>query len=73
MNTETALEQVNRLVDEYRQRCLWFLSTDYYPSTPEQAVRVLQYIERRGDRHAFQRAAELKKWLLPSSSEPSVT
>ena len=26
-------EAVDRLVDEYRHRCLWFLRGDYYPST----------------------------------------
>ena len=26
---------VNRLVDEYRTRCLWSLRADYYPQAPD--------------------------------------
>ncbi len=54
---------VNRLVDEYRDRCLWFLREGYYPETREQRLRVLAQIERHGDRAAFLRAAELRRWL----------
>lgn len=62
---------VNRLVDKYRVRCLWFLSPDYYPSTVDQRLRVLGYIERYGDREGFRRARELKRWLSQTSNEPS--
>jgi hypothetical protein len=65
-------EAVNRLADEYRVRCLWFLRPDYYPSTLEERLRVLGYIERHGDREAFRRAARLKRCLSPDSSAPSV-
>jgi len=64
-------EAVNQLIDEYRIRCLWFLRPDYYPSTPEERLRVLGYIERHGDREGFRRAATLKRWLSPHSSGPS--
>jgi hypothetical protein len=64
-------EAVDRLVDEYRVRCLWFLRPDYYPSTLEEQLRVLEYIERHGDREAFRRAATLKRWLSLPSSAPS--
>ena len=64
-------DAVNRLVDEFRVRCLWFLRPDYYPSTLEERLRVLLYIERHGDREAFRRAATLKRWLSPDSSAPS--
>ena len=37
---------VNALVDEYRHRCLWFLRSDFYPSTDEERLRVLDYIQR---------------------------
>ena len=64
-------EAVNRLVDEFRVRCLWFLRPEYYPATLEERLRVLLYIERNGDREAFRRAATLKQWLSPTSSAPS--
>ncbi|MBI5396448.1 MAG: hypothetical protein HZA91_14230 [Verrucomicrobia bacterium] len=56
------------LTDEYRLRCLWFLRGDYYPATPAEALRVLGYIERRGDMAAFRKVAPLKQWLLQNSS-----
>ena len=62
---------VDRLVDEYRVRCLWFLRPDYYPSTVDQRLRVLGYIERYGDREGFRRAQALRRWLSPASSAPS--
>lgn len=65
-------DRLRPLVDEYRSRCLWFLREDYYPASVAQALRVLGYIERHGDRKAFQKAAEVRKWLSQSSSEPSV-
>ena len=63
---------IDALVDEYRHRCLWFLREDYYPTTPEEQLRVLDYIRRYGDREAFVRVAEVRRWLSPSSSETSV-
>lgn len=71
IDERTAAEAVNRLIDEYRVRCLWFLRPDYYPSTLEEQLQVLGYIERHGDREAFRRAATLKRWLSPNSSAPS--
>jgi hypothetical protein len=68
--TATA-DAVRRLVDEYRAGCLWFLRPDYYPSTPQEQLRVLGYIERHGDREAFRRAATLRRCLSPDSSAPS--
>jgi hypothetical protein len=62
---------VNRLVDEYRESCLWFLRRDYYPESPAAALRVLGDIERHGDRTAYQRAAEVRQWLSRHSSEGS--
>jgi hypothetical protein len=64
-------EAVDRLVDEYRHRCLWFLRSDYYPGTDEERLRVLAYIERHGDRNAYVRAAEVRRWLSPPSSASS--
>ena len=64
-------DAVNRLVDEYRDRCLWFLRGDYYPESAEQALRVLGHIERHGDRTAYRRAGEVRQWLSRSSSAGS--
>jgi len=67
-DTDTVLR---KLVDEYRQRCLWFLQTDYYPSTIAEAQRVLDAIQRHGDRDGFQRAAQVREWLSQASSATS--
>ena len=65
------MDSVNALVDEYRARCLWFLRQDYYPQTLDDVARVLEYIERHGDKEAFQKAATLRQWLLQNSNVPS--
>jgi hypothetical protein len=62
---------IDRLVDEYRLRCLWFLRPDYYPSTDAERIQVLLYIERHGDRDAYRRAREMRRWLSPTSSARS--
>lgn len=62
---------VDALVDEYRERCLWFLRPDFYPETVDQRLRVLKYIERYGDQTAYRKAAKARRWLLQSSSETS--
>ena len=62
---------VNVLVDEYRNTCLWFLRSDFYPTTFEQQLRVLKYIERYGDRAAYLKAADARRWLSQSSNETS--
>lgn len=64
---------VNRLVDEYRSRCLWFLRPDYYPVDTAQRVRVLGLIQKNGDRTAFLKAAELRRCLSPASSGGSAS
>ena len=64
-------EAVNRLVNEYRHRCLWFLREDYYPMTDEERLTVLGYIQRHGDRRAYVRAAEVRQWLSRPSNAPS--
>ena len=69
LETDAALRE---LVDEYRDRCLWFLRRDYYPATTEEARRVLDAIQRHGDRDGFRRAARIRQWLSPASSATSV-
>jgi hypothetical protein len=64
-------DAVDRLVDEYRSRCLWFLRSEYYPATDTERLQVLEYIERYGDREAFRRAAEIRRWLSRTSSARS--
>ena len=71
MNEQAANQAVDRLVDEYRVRCLWFLRPDFYPSTREERLRVLRYIERQGDLEAFRRAASLRRWFSRDSSVTS--
>ncbi len=63
--------EINALVDEYRDRCLWFLKAEFFPKTPEEALRTLALIERYGDRAAYQRAERLKKWLSQVSKVQS--
>lgn len=74
METEEspAAGAINALIDEYRARCLWFLREDYYPSTNEERLRVLDHIERNGDREAYRKAATIRRWLLRNSSAGSV-
>jgi hypothetical protein len=63
--------EVRRFIDEYRDRCLWFLQHAYYPTTPDGWKRVLDSIERHGDRDAFVRVARIRKWLSRRSSGAS--
>jgi hypothetical protein len=68
---EDLWRKIRLLVDTYRDRCLWFLRPDYYPTDRQEALRTLDYIRRYGDREAFRKAGELYRWLSPNSSETS--
>ena len=68
---DEGLGQVRVLVEEYRAQCLWFLRPDYMPTTPEAILQTLEYIVRYGDRAAFERAEEIKEWLLRDSKPAS--
>ena len=59
-----SFDEINALIEKYRDRCLWFLAPLYIPATPDEALRTLNLIERYGDRAAYRRAERLKKWLL---------
>ena len=59
------------LVDDYRDRCLWFLRPDYYPRTVSEFLRVLDSIERHGDVAALRRASEIRTWLSRPSNATS--
>jgi hypothetical protein len=66
-----ALRPLRALVDDYRDRCLWSWKRDYYPQSAEEAVLVLEASEGHGDLEGFRRAAEVRRWLSPSSSAAS--
>ena len=67
----TVAAEVDRLVDEHRITCLWFLRPDYHPETRAEQIRVLEHIERHGDLESFRRAATLRRWLSQTSSVAS--
>jgi hypothetical protein len=71
MDARALGEAINRLVDEYRDRCLWFLRDDFYPASVDEQRRVLHAIARHGDVAAYRRARELETWLLRHFSETS--
>lgn len=60
-------EELVSLVEEYRDRCLWFARTDFMPQTPEQILRTIDQIERYGDRAAYEHAEAIKRWLRAPS------
>ncbi len=64
-------EDVARLVAEHRDRCLWFLAPDFQPTDDQSAIRALRYIERYGDKAAFEQARTLRTWLQQHSSANS--
>ena len=68
---ENVMSRVRDLVARTRAQCLWFLRSDYSPSTVAEALQVLDYIQRHGDLDAFRQAGELKQWLSRNSSAAS--
>jgi hypothetical protein len=60
--------QVRLLTENNRARCLWFAQKDFVPKTIEEARRILSYIEKYGDRVAFEESGRLKQWLSHHSS-----
>lgn len=71
MQREEIHRRVDDLVERYRQRCLWFLRPDYVPDSDEARLRLLDQIQRNGDREAFIRAGEVKEWLSRTIREES--
>jgi hypothetical protein len=59
------------LVERYRDQCLWFLRSDYVPTTFREAETVLDLIERYGDREAFFAVREARRWLSQNTSSQS--
>lgn len=68
---DAALAAAVVLIEEYRDRCLWFLDPAFVPTNAADALRALDLIERYGDRAAFLKAEELRPWLSPLSSAKS--
>lgn len=66
-------DRVLSLVAEYRNRCLWFLREDFVPRDGDEAIRVLENIEKHSDRKGFVEARRLKTWLLQNSSVESAS
>ena len=64
-------DSIIQFVEKNRAQCLWFLRPDYLPTTDADRRRVLDLIERYGDRAAYVRAEELKSWLSPDSKATS--
>jgi hypothetical protein len=58
--TEKAMARVRELVVQYRAQCLWFLRSDYFPASVDDAIQVLDYIQRYGDLDGFRQAGEIK-------------
>ena len=58
---ERFISEAGILADAYRPQCLWFLKEDFHPQNTESAMRILSYIEKYGDRLAFEKANSLKK------------
>lgn len=65
------IEIIQRLVEDYRAQCLWFLRSDYVPTTTDEILYVLSLIQRLRDCAAYQRAEEIKSWLSQRSRQPS--
>ena len=69
MSTQAMME-IEALIEEYRDRCLWFLRPDFLPRSPTEVLRILDLIERYGDRAGFERVRRLRQWLrLPTSAQ----
>jgi hypothetical protein len=47
------------------------LRADYYPPTHEERLRVLDYVQRYGDREGHVRAVNLRQWLSQISNADS--
>lgn len=71
LDRRTVWEDVARLVAEHRDRCLWFLAPDFWPTDDQSAIRALRYIERYGGKAAFEQARTLRTWLQQHSSAKS--
>jgi hypothetical protein len=60
-------------IESQRIRRLWFVRADFRPTNTAERLEALAIIERHGDRAAFARASELKRWLSHHSNSTSVS
>ncbi len=68
---EDVAREIDELVDECRDTCLWYQPQDYRPRTDGERWLVLDNIQKHADVGTFQRAARLKTWLSRLSSNAS--
>ncbi|NLI76542.1 MAG: hypothetical protein GX442_08880 [Candidatus Riflebacteria bacterium] len=71
MDAAAFAQEFRQLIEAYRERCLWFCPGDCCPTDREARLRILDAIERYGDREAFRQTRRLRRWLLQNSSAPS--
>jgi len=72
MNAESFNSEFDELVKTYRTKCLWFCRDSLAPQELSGRLRILEAIERYGDREAFIKTRKLRQWLLQNSSTTSV-
>lgn len=65
------VREIDALVDECRDDCLWYVRPGYYPAADDERLRVLDSIRRHADLARFKKAARLKAWLSLHSSSAS--
>jgi len=65
-------QEINALILEYKEICLWSLREDCGPDTLQETITILEKIEKYGDREGFIRAKRVKRWLLQNSNGWSV-
>jgi hypothetical protein len=71
MDRDELLKSIDRMVIENRQQCLWFLRADFFPVGDRMRFKVLEYIQRHGNREAALQAARLSRWLSQTSRDTS--
>jgi len=59
---------IDRLVEEKRASCLWFVRKGRTPATDCERLALLRSLEARADRETYIRARELRDWLSQLSS-----
>jgi len=70
-DAQTIYDEIDKLIEQNRVNCLWFVRTDYFPKTTEERLSILRDIERHGNRATFVAARNLRDCLLQISNETS--